>query len=79
MKDLNQYSIGDTTNYTPIFYKHKDFLVKAFAKHINLLMKNHQNIHVLKICAYSCTLMAKTGRQSFLCAFFSSKAFVIIF
>ena len=34
-------------NVPQIFYKHMEFSVKAFAKHIYVLIKTHQSLHVL--------------------------------
>ena len=45
---------GYPFNEPLFFYKYMEFSIKAFAKHIYMLIKTHQSIHVLKICAYSC-------------------------
>ena len=41
-----------------------DFSVEAFAKYIKVLMKNHQSLHVLKICPYSYAEIVKSVHQS---------------
>ena len=50
-----------------IFINTWTFLVKAMAKHMNVLIENHQSLREIKICAYSCTWIVKSSRQNFLC------------
>ena len=42
-----------------------DFSFKAFVRLKNVVMKNNQRFHVLKICASSYSYIAKSSRQRF--------------
>ena len=74
----NKYRIS-SGHHILIFYKQMAITHMAFGQSLYALKQNHQSLYVLQICAFSCTYIAKSGRQSFLCAyFFLQRLYVLI-